>query len=85
MMTMIDGLLVAYDSLHIMIMTIAIITIITNLLVWWNAYDSLDATLAPREVAHIMDLIDQSITRHHHHFLHRHHQHHHIHNPHELT
>ena len=82
MITMIDSLLVAYDSLHIMIMTIAIIT---NLLVRWNAYDSLDATLAPREVAHIMDLSDQSITRNHHHCLHRHHQHHHIHNPHELT
>ena len=56
MITMIDSLLVTYDSLHIMIMTIAIITIITNLLVRWNAYDSLDATLAPREVAHIVHL-----------------------------
>ena len=82
MITMIDSLLVAYYCLHIMIMTIAIIT---NLLVRWNAYDSLDATLAPREVAHIMHLIDQSITRHHHHCLHRHHQHRHLHNPHELT
>ena len=53
-----------------------------DLLVRWYSYNSLDASLAPREVAHIVHLRLQSII---HHCHHRQHHCHHLHHDHELT
>ena len=57
------------------------LTLLTHLLIWWYSYDSLYASLAPREVAHIVHLSLQSIIHHHRH----NHRHHHLHHHHELT